>query len=34
MSGLGNRSGWIGDWGRGDRGFLEEKPGKEITFEI
>jgi hypothetical protein len=31
----GSRSGWVGDQGEGgeDRGFLEEKSGKGITFE-
>jgi hypothetical protein len=31
-----SRSGWVGDQGerRGDRGALEGKPGKRITFEM
>jgi hypothetical protein len=34
VEGLG--SGWVGEQGEGewDRGFLEGKPRKEITFEI
>jgi hypothetical protein len=36
MPGPGSSSGWVGDQGEagGDRGFLEVKPGKEITFEM
>ena len=36
MSGPGRRSGWVGEQGegRGDRGFLEGKIGKGITFEM
>jgi hypothetical protein len=36
MPGLGIRSGWIGEQeeGREDRGFLEGKLGKGITFEM
>jgi hypothetical protein len=36
MPGLGCRSWWIGEqWKRGeDRGFLEGKLGKGITFEM
>jgi hypothetical protein len=37
MPGPGSRSGWlVGEQGNGekDRGFLEGKPGKEITFEL
>jgi hypothetical protein len=32
----GSRSGWVGEQGEGgrDRGFLEVKPGKGITFEM
>jgi hypothetical protein len=32
----GGRSRWVGEQGeeRGDRGFSEGKPGKEITFEM
>jgi hypothetical protein len=36
MPGPGSRRGWVGEqgeWG-GDKGFLEEKLGKEITFEM
>ena len=36
MPGPGSRSGWVGEHGEagGDRGFLERKLGKEITFEM
>jgi hypothetical protein len=36
MPGQGNGSAWVDEqWKRGwDRGFLEGKPGKGITFEI
>jgi hypothetical protein len=36
MPGPGSRSGWVDEQGerRGDRGFLEGKPVKGITFEI
>jgi hypothetical protein len=36
MPGPESGSGWVGDQGeeRGDRGFLEKKPGKGITFEM
>jgi hypothetical protein len=36
MPGPGSRSGWVGKKGEqgGDRGFLEGKPGKGITFEM
>jgi hypothetical protein len=36
MPGPGSWSGWVGEQGqeRGNRGFLEEKPGKRITFEM
>jgi hypothetical protein len=36
MPGPGSRSGWVGEQGKGreDRGFLEGKLGKGITFEI
>ena len=36
MPGPGNRSGWIGEQGKGggDRGFSERKLGKGITFEM
>jgi hypothetical protein len=36
MPGPGSRSGWVGEQrvGAGDRGFVEGKPGKEITFEM
>jgi hypothetical protein len=36
MPGQGSRSGWVGEqWEGGwERGFLEGKPGKKITFEM
>jgi hypothetical protein len=36
MPGPGSRSGWVGGQGEGkeDRGFLERKLGKGITFEM
>ena len=36
MPGPGSGSGWVGEHGEegGDRGFLEGKPGKGITFEM
>jgi hypothetical protein len=36
MPGLGSRSGWVGEQGKGirDRRFLERKLGKGITFEM
>jgi hypothetical protein len=36
MPGPGSGSGWVGKQGEGirDRGFLERKPGKGITFEM
>jgi hypothetical protein len=36
MPGPGNGSGWVREQGKegGDRGFLERKLGKGITFEI
>jgi hypothetical protein len=36
MPGPGSGSGWVGNQGEGemDRGFLEGKPGKGITFEM
>jgi hypothetical protein len=36
MPGPGIRSGWAGEQGKrgGDRGFLERKLGKGITFEM
>jgi hypothetical protein len=36
MTGTGSRSEWVGEQGKegGERGFLEGKPGKGITFEI
>jgi hypothetical protein len=36
MPGAGSRSGWVGEKGvgGGDRGFLERKLGKRLTFEI
>ena len=36
MPGPGSRSGCVGEQGEGggDRGFLEGKPGKGITFEM
>jgi hypothetical protein len=35
LPGQGSRSGWVGEQEEGgrDRVFLEEKPGKGITFE-
>jgi hypothetical protein len=33
MPGPGSRSEWVGEQGS-DRGFLEGKPGKGITFEM
>ena len=36
MPGQGSGSGWVGEQGEGrwNRGFLEGKPGKGITFEM
>jgi hypothetical protein len=36
MPGPGSRSGWVGELGEEEweRGFLEGKPGKGITFEM
>ena len=36
MAGPGSRSGWVGEQGEGgeDRGLLEGKIGKGITFEM
>jgi hypothetical protein len=36
MPGPGSSSGWVGEQGEReeDRGFLEGKPGKGITFEM
>jgi hypothetical protein len=36
MPGPGSMSRWVGEQGqwRGDRGFLEGKPGKGIMFEM
>ena len=34
MPGPGSGSGWVGEQGKGDRGFSEGKPGKGITFEM
>jgi hypothetical protein len=36
MPGSRSRSGWVGEQGEGrrDRGLLEGKPGKRITFEM
>jgi hypothetical protein len=36
MSGPGSGNGWVGEQGEGgeDRGFLEQKLGKGITFEM
>jgi hypothetical protein len=36
MPGPGSRCGWVGEQGErgGDRGVLEEKPGKGVTFEM
>jgi hypothetical protein len=35
-TGQGRRNGWVGEQGEEgwDRGFLEGKPGKGITFEM
>ena len=36
MPGPGSESRWVGEQGEGgqDKGFLEGKPGKRITFEM
>jgi hypothetical protein len=36
MPGPESRNGWVVEQGEGggDRGFMEEKPGKGITFEM
>jgi hypothetical protein len=36
IPGPGSRNGWVGEQGEGrrDRGFLEGKPEKVITFEM